>query len=791
MRRPIVIFLISFILGTLYFHYSSVPFFLTIPIVMVIIYVVKIKLIKEIKTPINYPFLIFIIFFFTTAGISLLIQDFRCGDDINLVGQEAVLKGTVFSYSSEEGKYGQNKISFILKDEKGKKYQVKWYTEEQIDENLTGRFAICNGVYEKPTGRRNPGSFDYSLYLKSKGIRYVITCNNVEVNMKKFASPYLKFVNSCVKFRDKFIYELEKNQPRPIAGVQKGIMFGIKDDMGDDVYQEFQKNGTAHLLATSGLHMGIIYGALSRLLKPGLRILPNIVIIFIMFCYVVMADFNPSIIRAFIMIVIAVIGRLLCRRYDLLASACVAGLIMLIYNPYLLFSAGFQMSFLAVFIMGFTLNKVKRLELENKLLKSILPVVIIQILMAPYILYNFNYFSFSSFIANPPVTALATWVLMLGSSFMIFPVLHTDIPKILTDILISVTNLMLSVNTMTYNNGEFTARLTSPSIFFILLFYGMVFFFLNEETIIMFIRNHYKRIGTGVLAIVMFCTLCSFQFRSGFENCNMMFIDIGQGNSMLFKSSDGKTLLIDGGGKKDYQVGIKTLMPALLKNGVKTIDYAYVTHWDTDHYKGIEEIAKVGMVKNIITYEGNIVQKEQLIKQMGVKSNQMHFLSRNDRFRVGKNITVQVLYPYGKSISQYKDELANEKENNRSLVSKVTVNDTDFLITGDIDENCEREMVSKIGSSLRADILQVPHHGSGSSSSDELLEAVKPKVAVFQCGKNNYGHPAPQIVEKYKKKGIIIYRNDLDGAIGLTIGKFNKVKIKTVISRGILEGKTG
>ena len=744
-----------------------------------------------IKKQIDYPFLIFIILSFTAAGVSLLIQDLRCGEDINLVGKEAVLNGTVFSYSCEEGNFNQNKVTFVLKEENGRKYQVKWYTRKDIQENMTGRHATCFGVFEKPTGQRNPGSFDYSLYLKSKGIRYIFTCDNVNISRKSFENPYLSFINKCVTFRDHFIMALEKNQPDNISGVQKGIMFGIKDDMGDQVYQEFQKNGTAHLLATSGLHMGIIYGALSKLLRPGLKLIPSIVIIFIMFCYVVMADFNPSIIRAFIMIVIAVVGRLSCRRYDLLAAACFAGIVMLIYNPYLLFSAGFQMSYLAVFIMGFTLNKIKRLEIEKKWIKNFLPVVIIQLLMSPYILYNFNYFSFSSFIANPPVTALATWVLMLGSSFMVFPILHWEIPEILSHTLTSFTKLMLSINSMTYSNGKFTARLTSPSIFFLMIFYCVVFFFLNEETIIMYLRKNYKKIGSGVLAILIFCSVFAFQFRTGFENCNMMFIDIGQGNAMLFKSDDGKTLLVDGGGKKDYQVGIKTLMPALLKNGVKTIDYAYVTHWDTDHYKGIEEIAKVGMVKNIITYEGNIVQKDELVKQMGIKPNQMHFLCKNDSFKVGKNIKVRVLYPYKKTRGEYENELANEKENNRSLVSKVTVNDTDFLITGDIDENCEREMVGKIGEKLDADILQVPHHGSGTSSSDELIDAVSPKVAVFQCGKNNYGHPVPQIVEKYKKKGIIIYRNDLDGAIGLTIGKNNRVRIKTVVKRPDFQKDSG
>lgn len=748
---------------------------------MIVMKILQEKSYENTNKNMQIPLLLLIIISFTAAGISLLIQDNRCNEPIDLTGKETVLKGTVFSYSWEESNYGQNKVTFVLRNDKGKRYQVRWYTKERCEENLTGRNVSAYGFFEKPAVKRNPGTFDYSLYLKSKGVRWNFTCKTLNINKENFDNTYLKFINLCVSFRDRFIKALEENQNKHITGVQKGILFGIKADLGEDIYEQFQKNGTAHLLATSGLHMGIIYSVISKVIHPGIRVMPNSFIIFVMYCYVVMADFNPSIIRAFIMICFAVIGKIFCRRYDLLAAGCGASILMLAYNPYLLFSTGFQMSFLAVFIMAFSLNKLKYLPIEDGWFKKLLPVFIIQILMAPYILYNFNYFSFSSFIANPPVTALGTWILTLGSALMIFTLMSLNIPVIFTELLSALTKLMLDINSMTYMDGALTTRIKSPGLFVILLFYCLIFFYLNEDTIIMYFRKRYKRIIALTICVCIFAGICSAGFRTGFENCNMIFIDIGQGNSMLFKSNDGKTLLVDGGGKPDYEVGTKILMPALLKNGVRTIDYAYVTHWDTDHYKGIEEIAKLGMVKNIITYEGNIVQRNQLVKQMGIKPEQIHFLCKNDCFKVGNNIEVRILYPYKKNISRYKDELVNEKENNRSLVSKVTLNDTDFLITGDIDENCEREMVSSIGKNLKADIIQVPHHGSGTSSSDELIKAVSPKIAVFQCGKNNYGHPAPQIIEKYKKKGIIVYRNDLDGAVGLTVGKRNKVRIKTVI----------
>ena len=724
----------------------------------------------------------FILGFLFTA-----FEDISLNEEIPLKEKKEVC-GIAYSYSIKESNFNQYKVSFILKEDKGRKYLVNWYTKEKIEDNITGRRIEAFGTFEKPKTMRNPHTFDYRLYLKSKEIRHILLCENLRVKRTGFDNLYYWFLNKCVSFRDEFINILEEKQPLHIAGIQKGIMFGIKSDLEESTYEEFQKNGTAHLLATSGLHMGIIYGALSKIIHPGLRLLPNIFITFIMFCYVVMADFNPSIIRAFIMIIFAVIGRIACRKYDLLAASSVAGFLMILKNPFLLFSAGFQMSFLAVFIMAFTLNKIKYFNIKDGFFKKLLPVFIIQILMAPYILYNFNYFSFSSFIANPPVTFLGTWVLMLGSIFMSFSVFKIPVLSLFMGFFTWVTELMVKVNAATYNHGALSFKVKSPGLFFIMVFYGLVFLLLNEEVIILYLRKNYKRIWSLILIVVVFSGCFAGAYRSGFESCNMMFIDIGQGNAMLFKSSDGKTLLIDGGGKKDYQVGKKILMPALLKNGINKIDYAYITHWDTDHYKGIEEISNLGMVENIITYEGNIINRNKLVKQMGIEPSKMYFLSEKDAFKVGKNITVTVLGPRKKSIAEYKDELINEKENNRSLVSKVIINDTKFLITGDIDENCERELVKRVGRYLKADILQVPHHGSKSSSSDELIKAVAPRLAVFQCGKNNYGHPAGEIIEKYKKKGIIIYRNDLQGAIGLKIGRNNKINIKSMIDAPIEKG---
>jgi competence protein ComEC len=260
---------------------------------------------------------------------------------------------------------------------------------------------------------------------------------------------------------------------------------------------------------------------------------------------------------------------------------------------------------------------------------------------------------------------------------------------------------------------------------------------------------------------------------AGFDQANAVFVDVGQGDCLHIRTPSGKNVLIDGGGKESFDVGKRVLKPYLLKNGVKKIDLAIVTHLDIDHYEGIRSLAADGFIESLGLYAGNRLIEKQIMKDTGLAQNHMIYLHQGDRIQVDSMVWLEILYPEQKSKQVYESEIQANDENPRSLVIRVHLGEYRILMTGDIDTYIEDEMMAvQQSSNLEAEILKIGHHGSKYSTSDIFLKTVNPNIAVFLTGKNNYGHPHISILEKCREKGIMLYRTDENGAIGL-FGLYN------------------
>ena len=223
----------------------------------------------------------------------------------------------------------------------------------------------------------------------------------------------------------------------------------------------------------------------------------------------------------------------------------------------------------------------------------------------------------------------------------------------------------------------------------------------------------------------------------------IVFVDVGQGACTHIRA-DGVNVLIDGGGKKDRNLGEKLLKPYLLKNGVRRVDLSLATHEDMDHIKGLEELESAMKVKNFIV--GSVA---------------------GTVYRMGDEVFIETLWPLELKEGQ-------KQENAESSVFMIHYGTVRILVTGDLDKEGEHAMAAYytgLGQSgkLRADVLNVGHHGSKTSTSGEFLDLVKPRLAVVQVGRNNYGHPSDEVLKRLEERGITVLRNDLSGAVGLDI----------------------
>lgn len=423
-------------------------------------------------------------------------------------------------------------------------------------------------------------------------------------------------------------------------------------------------------------------------------------------------------------------------------------LLLIWQNPYVIMGAGFQMSFLAILSICFF-----KPVLPRKIPEFLKTVIAVNGGLLLYQMYQFNYVSLVSVLANIPIVYLTGILVPVSLAGFAFFMLAGNLPVI--DLLMqSLSFLLLKINSWSTLGGYGAVEVISPSLWFVIGFYFICFFTVSEYGLILWLRKKKKLFFYWILfALLLSVILAGFHYHPA-ENADLVFIDVGQGDSLHIRSKN-KNLLIDGGGSINYNVGQKILKPYLLKNGVSKIDLALATHLHTDHYKGLTELSASFPVKKLETG-----------------------LTKGRKFKVSSDVIVETLWPI--VIEGEK----GQEENAQCSVFMIEYNGWKILVTGDLDEDGERKMVEhyKGTDKLSADILKIGHHGSRSSTCDVFLEMVNPSIAVIQVGANNiYGHPDRKVIEKCQKKGIMIVRNDKNGAIGFSFHK-KEIKIYPIIS---------
>lgn len=665
---------------------------------------------------------------------------------------------------------------------KNAKILVNVYGETEDHRALEGMEIRLRGEAYAAQGRRNPNCFDYHAYLRTKGICCVMSaasggCETVGVRSRA--------LHGLAKVRSGFIERL----PQERAGVLEGLLFGDKGSMDEELYAQFQHTGTAHVLTVSGLHMGFAFALITRALGRRRDLKTCGFKAAMVLLYAALAGFSPSVVRACGMMLISIAASYLHMRYDVLCAAAAVAVCTLTANPLMLFNTGFQMSYLAILtlvLVGGRLKKYCR--------GMLMPSLCIQIGLSPYVAYSFNYFSFTAVIANVPIVFIAGVIVPLGILGVIVSVLPRfaaadAVFNMLSKSMDMLVNLMIRCNETAYMDGDGFTYCTSPKIFTLVLFYGILFFAVSEGAFILWKRKRFRLIGAvaaGILVLSVTAWLCT---ASPLDKASLVFVDVGQGDCLHVRTRDGKNILIDGGGSSTYDVGKNTLLPYLLKNGVSKIDLAIVTHMHTDHCGAIGELGRYMEISEIALYEGYRASESATSEAFPYYRGEFLYLKSGDSLLPSRDVTIDILYPPAGQAGA-----SGSDENAMSLIARVRLEGISVLMTADIDAAGERLLMAhcaKAGYELSSDILKVPHHGSKYSSSEEFIAAVNPKAAIIQCGKNNFGHPAESTIEKYAKNDIMVYVTKECGAVGIYGTGKGKCGIAAVIGDqyGVCEEK--
>ena len=612
----------------------------------------------------------------------------------------------------------------LVLDTGQEKCQIR-YTETESEKDiydLVGRKVLVQGMVSLPDARRNPNCFDYRLYLKGRGIYTIIKVSKYRLEAGEVKLPLTHLLS---KQKGLFYEKLKEVLGDEDFSVLAGLMFGDKSYLDEDLYDEFQSNGTAHVLAVSGLHVGLMYALVLKLFRGKRGIVQSILTLFILYCYAALSGFSVSVLRASLMIALNIVSFHLNRRYDMVSAASLCAILFLLINPYQLFDSGFQLSFVAAYTMGVALpwaenravkyaDKYRR-EWLYKLLSFCLPLIMIQLGMTPLTIFHFLNYSLLSVFINPLVIFIAS--LLLPCGLALFGLFCSPLRVLLSPAYIPsalLIKLLKFINSFAASLG-LSRSLPALPLHWLLLYYGLFFYWFSD---IRHVLN--RRREERVLAAIAACFVLFFIFMpKGYKDAKVVFVDVGQGDCTHIQIGS-LNILIDGGGSYMKNVGKETLKPYLLKNGVTEIDLAIVTHEDLDHSKGIYELAECFPVNQI--------------------------------------------YLAGKT-------------NDDCGIIKMQLDGIAYLFMAEADIARENRLIEE-GTDLSCDILKIAHHGSNNSTSPQFIRAVSPLFASISCGKNNsYGHPAPRVIALLENSGIIYGRTDLNGALCIKPEKDGSITI--------------
>lgn len=602
----------------------------------------------------------------------------------------------------------------------------------------------------------DPGCFDYRLYMRSRGVAVSFKAYSFETTDPgmQLRFRYRRYI--CAS-RESFLDMFDEGT----SGFLRGVIFGDKSEIDEDTVREFNENSTGHILAVSGLHIGFLYGLLRALTGRKRTAWATVLILAAVILYGGMTMWSPATVRACAVMGISLLSLHFRRPFDLLTSVSLAALLILIKEPYQLFSSGFQMSFLAMCGIAFLTKPIASVTGE-----ALGVMLAVQAGTLPVTAYTFCRFNPLAMLINEPVILLASLLVPLCIIMLMLQTVFGTFPHAAERLIDLISYAVIRLNHMLNAGGGFSLKAAGLSGAAVIAAYMMLLGLASEWTRVRILRAEKARVLKNGLLLLLPVMMLGACMHDPFIDDEIVFAAVGQGDCVHIRAG-GHDMLIDGGGSETYNVGEKILMPYLLHGGSRRADMAMLTHLHTDHCKGIAELSEifpVGAVGIPADYRGNPVTAGGI----PFNAKEIVYILPGTRIDITEDIYIEPIWPVTVSDEPFEADDANE----HNTVYMIHYNGVKVMVTGDLLEEDELRMLEYYEGTdiLKCDVLKVAHHGSKSSSSEAFLDAASPSIAVIQVGRGNlYGHPHQQTLDRLEERGITVFRTDINGATGMDI----------------------
>ncbi|MGG0667553.1 DNA internalization-related competence protein ComEC/Rec2 [Lederbergia citrisecunda] len=634
------------------------------------------------------------------------------------------------------------------------------------------RFTL-EGTFQELPASAHEYSFDMDRYLKMNGAAGMFESDRlIGYEMNSGLQTVLS------RHRWKVKHHIQKTFPESLVTEAEALLIGDRSGMDEDVASRYRTLGITHLFAISGLHVGLLtFLFRSLLIRLTIRVetIDNLLITLLPL-YAVMAGGAPSVWRAVsvtILLLLTATGRFRMRMDDALA---ISAAVFILWQPFVVLQPGFQLSYLAAFALIYSTRILSHHASAFKV--SFLVTAITQLALYPVLLYHFFELSLSSFIVNLVYVPLYSFIILPMNIILL---LVTYVMPLTAGAVFSLyVPLRGWIEAFTEHVASLPHQLWVPGrprvILSALAAGGTLLFLIALER-----RMKAFQAIPFVLVPALLIQMAPFLDSA----LRVTYLDVGQGDSIVIELPHRRGVyVIDTGGtvsfgeptwrtpEKAFEVGRGIVVPFLKGKGITNVDKLILTHADSDHMEGADEVLEEIRVDEIHISPGSEKEKtmEDVLWMANEKEIPVYAMTEGTAWS-DKSADFYYMAP---AAGMYKG-------NDSSLVLFMATEGSSFLFTGDLEIEGERALLKKYGQlDWRGLILKAGHHGSRTSSSDEFIRTLQPKLTIYSYGKDNrYGHPHAEVVATFEKYEVPTMATADHGSITIVVKKGGSLKILT------------
>jgi competence protein ComEC len=544
------------------------------------------------------------------------------------------------------------------------------------------------------------------------------------------------------------------------AAIVSAVLIGDRRGLPDEVRARLQAAGTYHVIAISGGNIAILTALLLASLIPiglsGRRAACATLILLLAYAEVVTA--GPSVWRATLVAIVYLLARLLDHRTPPWQAMAVAGGVLAVFQPLDVRNAGFVLTFGATAALLHVVRyKPPGPPRVAWLTRSVAASAAVELVLLPVMAETFSRITVAGLVLNliavpaMAVVQIAGLILVCGNAVGSIASVAAWLAHLGASAIVQSARLVDVVPWLSF-------RVPAPSTFAIAVYYSGL-------ALLVLMRGSWLRL-TGLICLLVAAVLITtgVQFAPDVPALRLTMVDVGQGDAMALQVPGRRAVMIDSGGSPfgggSFDIGARVVEPALWARRMTSLDTLLLTHGDPDHIGGatalIEDFNPRAVWQGIAVSRAMPLQA--VLAAAGASGIAVEERREGEELHIGA-ARLLVLHPPAP------DWERQRVRNDDSVVLEVLYGDVALLLTGDIGSEIERQIIPRL-IPAKTRVLKVAHHGSRTSTSQALLDAWHPQVALISCGRGNpFGHPAPDVIARLEGIGARIYRTDRHGEI--------------------------